>query len=339
MLSVNRAQKEANVPITCKIRVFPDMQHTIKYAQMLEAAGCQLLTVHGRTREQKGPLTGLASWEHIKAVKSSVKVPVFANGNIQNISDVSRCFEKTGVDGVMIAEGSLHNPALFHGINPTVWDVSLEYLELVEKYPCPMSYVRGHMFKLCHHCLVLDENKEVRQKFAVANSVLEFKSAIMELKNKYEKTVLEDCVLNNVEKVHQCPPWVCQPYVRPPPVDSMDKIKMLKSEESSEATSVIIQKRPLQDCSISKKKQKKLLKNPDKQFGEKKKIFEMCSICSNPKGTKCEFQLCKACCREKSYNEILDCTGHRFLFKTKKLKASEVVEDLVFNEDIIIETH
>lgn len=103
------------VPVTAKIRILETKEATLAYAKNVLDAGASILTVHGRRREQKGHLTGVADWEYIRFLRENLpaETVIFANGNILQHGDLQRCLEATGADGVMSAEGNLSDPALF----------------------------------------------------------------------------------------------------------------------------------------------------------------------------------------------------------------------------------
>lgn len=161
---VEKLALNLQVPVSCKIRLFPNLDDTLNYARMLEEAGCSLLAVHGRTRDEKDGKKFRADWKAIRAVKNAVKIPVLANGNIRHMDDVRDCLEETGVEGVMSAETLLENPALFAGFRTEEWavgseatsvdakldqaDLLVEYLKLCEKYPVPWRMIRSHVHKM-----------------------------------------------------------------------------------------------------------------------------------------------------------------------------------------------
>ncbi|XP_030840293.1 tRNA-dihydrouridine(16/17) synthase [NAD(P)(+)]-like isoform X1 [Strongylocentrotus purpuratus] len=310
---VSLAHEKLSVPITCKIRIFPSVEKTVRYAQMLEKAGCQLLTVHGRTRDMRGPVTGMADWSAIKAVKAAVKIPVFANGNIQSLQDVHRCMEETGVDGVMTAEGNLHNPALFEGTHPKVWDITDEYIDLVKTYPTPLSAVRAHLFKILHHSLMV--HIDLRIDLARAKSIGDCEEICKTLRGRCEEDAAKPDAPTKPED-GKLPHWLCQPYFRPSPKEAEAK----RAEKNRKRPlSMIID--DLNNEGLSKSQIKKRVRNPSVIFHRPVRQYEKCAKCPNPRGLKCVFSECRACCKHTAHKAVADCPGHHLLFATKKLKS------------------
>ncbi|EAW07200.1 tRNA-dihydrouridine synthase family protein [Aspergillus clavatus NRRL 1] len=112
---INRLHKELSIPVTAKFRIQESKEKTLEYAKMILSAGASIITLHGRTREQKGHNTGLADWSYIRYLRDNLppETVIFANGNNLNHDDLERCLEATGADGVMSAEGNLSDPAIF----------------------------------------------------------------------------------------------------------------------------------------------------------------------------------------------------------------------------------
>ena len=109
---VEAVSQAVHVPVTVKTRLgwCGSDADPVSWCQQLQNAGAQLLTLHGRTREQG--FKGQADWQAIAQVKAALTIPVIANGDINTPEDAQRCLAITGADGVMVGRGSMGAPWL-----------------------------------------------------------------------------------------------------------------------------------------------------------------------------------------------------------------------------------
>lgn len=117
-----RVLEPFGVPLTCKMRLgwFDDQPVALWLAPRLIDAGACMITVHGRTTQQK--FSGVVNHDGIARVVEGVRnhckgpghhIPVIGNGDVREPEDVPAMLAKTGCDGVMIGRGALSTPWLF----------------------------------------------------------------------------------------------------------------------------------------------------------------------------------------------------------------------------------
>ncbi|GFR72824.1 tRNA-dihydrouridine(20) synthase [NAD(P)+]-like [Elysia marginata] len=127
---------ELRVPVTCKIRVLPDLQDTIELAKLIESTGVSALAVHGRTKTERSRDNNRDSY--IKAIAEALTIPVIANGGskvINSYSDIESFRSSTGAASVMVARAAEWNCSVFRREGPLSYrDVISSYLNYAFEY-------------------------------------------------------------------------------------------------------------------------------------------------------------------------------------------------------------
>lgn len=119
LLEITKAVVNAvNIPVTVKTRLGWDENSKciVELAEQLQDCGIAALTVHGRTRAQM--YTGDADWTLIGKIKKNprMRIPIIGNGDVKTPERAKECFDKYGVDAVMIGRASFGQPWIFRDV-------------------------------------------------------------------------------------------------------------------------------------------------------------------------------------------------------------------------------
>eukprot|EP00948_MAST-09A_sp_MAST-9A-sp1_P000555 g555.t1 len=171
-----------SIPVTCKIRILPSFEDTLNLCLALQDSGCQVLTIHGRTKEQNKQFIDTCNWDWIRKIKAhpSIRIPIVANGGIATNADIEKCLKFTNVDAVMTSEAILENPALFIQPKTEKWyetyherafrqhALALEYLDIcgqhLDREKEWMQCVKPHLFKFLSTSFSDPKNHQLRGK-------------------------------------------------------------------------------------------------------------------------------------------------------------------------------
>lgn len=129
--------KNLDIPVTCKIRVLPDLAATINLVKIIESCGVSAIAVHGRTKDQRPHHENRN--EFLRAIAKEISIPLIANGGSSRMKDYSSAMEfknSTKASSVMIARAAMKNPSIFNSNNiiESAENMIKEFLKLAVRY-------------------------------------------------------------------------------------------------------------------------------------------------------------------------------------------------------------
>ncbi len=148
----NIVKSSTNLPVTVKFRKGWDEKNinAIEFGKLMQEAGVDAVTLHGRTREQY--YSGKADWDIIRELKETLDIPVIANGDINSFEAAESILKHTGADALMIGRGAQGNPFIFkevyqymqENILPIEVDAKLKIETAINHYNLALKYKNEH---------------------------------------------------------------------------------------------------------------------------------------------------------------------------------------------------
>jgi nifR3 family TIM-barrel protein len=145
---IEATMSAVKVPVTLKMRLGWDdrTRNAPELARRAEAAGVQMITVHGRTRCQF--YQGEADWSAVRAVRDATRLPLVVNGDITSYEIALQALDQSGADAVMIGRGAQGAPWLPGQIGRRLDGGAIE---VEPSLPEQLSYIRALYAEICAH--------------------------------------------------------------------------------------------------------------------------------------------------------------------------------------------
>ncbi len=184
-------------PLSVKIRLGWSSPDDFKnFIPVIEQAGANLITVHGRTKAQG--YSGVSDWARIGEAKKIATVPLLANGDVHEPHQVAECLKVTGADGILIARGALGNPWFFAQTQKLMSGEQDIQIPLAERVKIVLEHAHLHVlqygdrgmvsfrkhlswyFKTNRMGIEIEGIKHVREKLVRVNTFDELKNILDE---------------------------------------------------------------------------------------------------------------------------------------------------------------